>query len=108
GNNLKQLTKLLAAFHLKKRKFVINVKGFKMRSLNLEARKIAFIQEFLNIKSEKVIEQFERLLRTEKEETIEPISVEEYERKIESAMEDSKNGRMIKATELKEKVLKWS
>lgn len=88
--------------------YLLCKKGYKMRSLNLEARKIAFIQEFLNIKSEKVLTQLEKLLQKEREETFEPMAIEEYENQIDKAMDDSKNGRMIKATDLKEKVQTWS
>jgi len=79
-----------------------------MKSASLETRKIAFIKEFLNIKSEKVLTQLERLLRAEKENTFEAMSVQEYESEIDQALEDSTNGRMIKATDLKAKIQKWS
>ena len=73
-----------------------------MENVNIEARKIKFVQEFLNLKSERIISQLERLLHAETDGEFEPMSIEEYENQIDEAMEDSKNGRMIKAIDLKE------
>ena len=78
-----------------------------MESINIETRKIKFVQEFLSLKSERIISQLERLLRTETEKSFEPMSITEYENQIDEAMEDSKNGRMVKATDLKAKIQKW-
>lgn len=79
-----------------------------MENVNIEVRKIKFVQEFLNLKSERIISQLERLLHAETDEGFEPMSIEEYENQIDEAMEDSKNGRMIKVTDLKEEIQKWS
>lgn len=42
------------------------------------------------------------------EQNLNPMTTEEYHAEIDQAMEDSKNGRMIKATDLKAKIQKWS
>lgn len=42
------------------------------------------------------------------EKNLKPMSMEQYNAEIDQAMEDSKNGRMIKATDLKAKIQKWS
>ncbi len=80
--------------------------------MDLEARKISFVQEFLRLQNEEIISGLEKLLRNSKAELIEqnlkPMSMEEYNTEIDQAMEDSKNGRMIKATDLKAKIQKWS
>jgi len=78
-----------------------------MESTNIETRKIKFVQEFLDLKSERIISELERLLRTETGKSFEPMSSTEYESQIDEAMEDSKNGRMVKATDLKAKIQKW-
>lgn len=78
-----------------------------MESKNIETRKIKFVQEFLDLKSERIISELERLLRTETGKSFEPMSSTEYESQIDEAMEDSKNGRMVKATDLKAKIQKW-
>jgi len=78
-----------------------------MESTNIETRKIKFVQEFLDLKSERIISELERLLRTETGKSFEPMSSTEYESQIDEAMEDSRNGRMVKATDLKAKIQKW-
>jgi hypothetical protein len=80
--------------------------------MNLETRKINFIQEFLNLDNEDIILGFENLLRKTKTEQIEnslkPMSLKQLNSEIDLAMEDSENGRMIKATDLKTKIRQWS
>ena len=79
--------------------------------MDLEARKISFVQEFLRLQNEEIVSGLEKLLRIRKAELIEknfkPMTMEQYDAEIERAMEDSKNGRMIKATDLKAKIKKW-
>jgi|TARA_R110001583_G_C5473648_1_gene393088 H2-forming N5,N10-methylenetetrahydromethanopterin dehydrogenase-like enzyme len=80
--------------------------------MDLEARKITFVQEFLRLQNEEIVSGLEKLLRKRKTELIEksfkPMSMEQYNAEIDQAMEDSKNGRMIKATDLKAKIQKWN
>ena len=79
--------------------------------MDLEARKTSFIQEFLRLQNEEIISGLEKLLRKRRIELIEgnlePMSMKQYNAEIDQAMEDSKNGRMVKASDLKEKVQKW-
>tara|TARA_B110000093_G_scaffold176782_1_gene212740 strand:+ start:693 stop:827 length:135 start_codon:yes stop_codon:yes gene_type:complete len=42
------------------------------------------------------------------ENNFKPMSLVQYETEIDQAMEDSKNGKMIKATDLKSKTQKWN
>jgi hypothetical protein len=80
--------------------------------MDLEARKISFVQEFLRLQNEEIVSGLEKLLRKRKAELIEktfkPMSKEEYNAEIDQAMEDSKNGRMVKAIDLKAKIQKWN
>lgn len=80
--------------------------------MDLEARKISFVQEFLRLQNEEIVNGLEKLLRERKAELIEknlnPMNMEQYNAEIDQVMEDSKNGRMIKATDLKAKVQKWN
>jgi len=79
--------------------------------MDLEARKILFVQEFLRLQNEEIVSGLEKLLRIRKAELIEknfkPMTMEQYDAEIERAMEDSKNRRMIKATDLNAKIKKW-
>lgn len=80
--------------------------------MNLETRKIEFVQEFLKVQSEEIISGLENLLRKRKAELIEksfePMTMKQYNTEIDQAMDDSENGRMIKATDLKAKIQKWN
>lgn len=79
--------------------------------MDLEARKISFVQEFLRLQNEEIVSGLELLLRKRKAELIEgelkPMTMEQYNSEMDQAMEDSKNGRMIKASDLKSKMRKW-
>ncbi|WP_026838984.1 hypothetical protein [Gillisia sp. JM1] len=79
--------------------------------MDIEARKIEFIQEFLKIQSEDVINRLEKVLRKENKSSDEkgsqPMTIEEFNERIDESMEDSKNGRLIKASDLKAKMEKW-
>ena len=80
--------------------------------MDLEARKINFVQEFLRIENEKIINGLEKLLRKSKselfEENLSPMSLEQFHAEIDKALDDSENDRMIKASDLNAKVKKWS
>ncbi|ADR20602.1 hypothetical protein MATR_17730 [Marivirga tractuosa] len=75
--------------------------------MNIEARKISFIQEFLKLQNEDIINSLEQILKKGKlqsyHENLKPMSVEQLNSEIDQAMDDSKNGRMTKASELKAK-----
>ena len=80
--------------------------------MDLEARKISFVQEFLRLQNEDIISGLEKMLHKTKAELIkkglEPMSIKDYNEEINKALEDSKNNRIIKASDLKEKINKWS
>jgi hypothetical protein len=80
--------------------------------MNLETRKLELIQEFLKIQSEDVISRLEKILRKENKisenEDFKPMTIEEFNSRIDQSMEDSKNGRVIEASELKAKIDKWN
>lgn len=79
--------------------------------MDLEARKINFIQEFLRIENEKIINGLERMLRKSKSELFEQnltaMTLEQFNAEIDRALDDSENDRMIKTTDLKAKIEKW-
>jgi len=79
--------------------------------MNIEAKKLSFIQEFLRIDNENIINALESLLHRSKsevfEESLKPKTVEQLNDEIDEAIEDEKNGRTITAEELKRKVQEW-
>lgn len=80
--------------------------------MDLQARKIHFVQEFLRLQDEETISGLEKMLQKRKmellEENLKPMSLEQFNNEIDQALEDSKNGRVIKAVDLKAKIQKWS
>ncbi|MGY8911549.1 MAG: hypothetical protein ACKVIG_17050 [Flavobacteriales bacterium] len=80
--------------------------------MNIEARKIEFIQEFLKLQSDEAISKLEKILRKERNHfdnrKIEPMSVQELNMRIDKSMEDSKNGRLTEANDLLAEIKEWS
>jgi len=79
--------------------------------MNLETRKLSFIQEFLRLQNEEIVSGLENFLRKRKIELLEndlkPMSLEQFNKEIDQALDDSKNERIIKASDLKDKIQKW-
>ncbi|WP_339756480.1 hypothetical protein [Algoriphagus aquimarinus] len=82
-----------------------------MEMMELESRKIAFVQEFLRIQNEDIVSGLENLLRRKKVELIDksltPMSLNDLNKEIDIALDDSKKGRLISAQDLKAKVKNW-
>ena len=80
--------------------------------MNIEARKISLIQEFLKIDNEKIISAIENFLHKTKsekfDENIKPMSLEEFYFEIDKALEDEKNNRITNAKDLKKKIKEWN
>lgn len=81
--------------------FVYLVKVLKM---NLESRKIEFVQEFLKLQNEGTISRLEKLLRKEKdiskERVFEPMTKAELERRINQSESDFQNNRFKNSSDL--------
>lgn len=80
--------------------------------MDIQAKKIHFVQEFLRLKNEDLIDKFERLLRLEKvknyESEMTSMSMEEFNKMIDKAEEDSKQGRTISASDLRNEIDSWT
>lgn len=80
--------------------------------MNLEARKILLVQEFLKLDNEHIIEALEKLLRQNKleffEQNFKPMSLKQFNDEIDASLNDEENDRLIEATDLKNKIQKWS
>lgn len=72
--------------------------------MNLEARKIEFIQEFLKLQSEEAITRLEKMLRNEKQHSkeinFEPMSQEDLNKRIDQSESDFRNNRFKNSSEL--------
>ena len=80
--------------------------------MDLQTRKIVFIQEFFKLQNEEIILSFEKLMKKAKEkilkENIEPFTLEQFNERIDISLEDSKNGRIIELSELLSEIEKWN
>jgi hypothetical protein len=72
--------------------------------MNLEARKIEFVQEFLKLQSEDVISRLEKTLRKEKniseQKIFEPMFQTELNKRIDQSESDFRNNRFKSSSEL--------
>lgn len=72
--------------------------------MNLEARKIEFVQEFLKLQSEEAISRLEKILRNEKKMSenrlIEPMTQDELNKRIDQSESDFQNNRFKSSAEL--------
>ena len=77
--------------------------------MDLQTRKIEFVQEFLKIQSEELISQLENLLKNKNKKDVneseffKPISIEEFNTRIDQSENDFKNGKYKTTSELLEK-----
>ena len=77
--------------------------------MNIETRKIEFVQAFLNLQSEELISQFEILLKKAKqsERELKPFSIEELNPRIDSSLKDSTNDEITESNELLSEIRQW-
>lgn len=79
--------------------------------MDLQTRKISFVQEFLSIQSEEVISRLEKYLKKEKitmeEKAFQPMTIEELNRRIDQSEQDSINGRLIESKDILKEIKKW-
>jgi len=79
--------------------------------MDLQSRKISFIEEFLRVQNEEIISGLEKYLKKKKNELFEknlkPMSLKQFNKEIDQALDDSANGSLIAVNDLKDKVQKW-
>jgi len=79
--------------------------------MDLQTRKISFVQEFLRLQNEEIVSLLEQILRRRKAELLDgalaPMTAEQLNEEIDRALDDSKNDRVISAKDLKNEIKKW-
>jgi len=79
--------------------------------MDIQTRKINFIQDFLRLRNTKLIEKLENILLEDKakdyEANLKPMSVDSFNQMIDKSIEDVHQGNVVDARELKETVKKW-
>jgi hypothetical protein len=80
--------------------------------MNIETRKIEFIQEFLKLDNEDVIIGLEKILKlatpSEYKEDFLPFTLEEFNKRIDQSITDFNNGRYISSEDLEAKIDQWN
>ena len=80
--------------------------------MDLEARKITFLDKFMTLQNSDIVSQFENLLlklkRSDSSDKFEPMSKGELNKRIDKSMDDSKNGRLTETSVLKAEIKTWS
>lgn len=78
--------------------------------MDLQTRKIDFIQEFLKVESEELISRLENLLQSREEKNddhFQPMTMGEFNDRIDRSMEDVKNGKVISQEDLLKEIDTW-
>ena len=78
--------------------------------MDIQTRKIEFVQELLKLENEELLTQLEDLLHSKnlsKNSDLKPMSVAELNKRIDQAMDDSKNNRLTTSDELIVEIDKW-
>ncbi len=79
--------------------------------MDIQTRKLHFIEDFLRYANSSVLEKFEQILRQEREKELEkeikPMTLTQYEHRIYKAIEDIKEGKVKSAKSLKKEIASW-
>jgi hypothetical protein len=79
--------------------------------MNIQARKLVLIEEFLRISDENLISKIESFIKQEKkishERNLKPMELSEFHKMIDQAKQDSEAGRVVSHHDLKKKVKTW-
>lgn len=78
--------------------------------MDIQTRKIEFIQEFLKLQNEELISRLEDLLRASKSKNddFKQMTIEELNSRVNQSMSDSANDRLTNSDDLIAEIEKWS
>lgn len=77
--------------------------------MDITARKLNFVQQFLKLSDEKTIDKLEKLLykETKTSDDHSPMTIEEFYAMIDKSENDHKNGNVIEAKDILNQIDKW-
>jgi len=78
--------------------------------MDIQTRKIEFIQEFLKLQNEELIARLENILRSNKSiksSDFKPMTITELNKRIDQSISDSENNRLTTSSELIAEIEKW-
>ena len=79
--------------------------------MDIQTRKIVFIQEILKLQNEDLLLRLEHLLRSEKTDkcnNFEPMSTDEFYKRIEQSMKDSDEEKLTNSKDLIAEIEEWT
>lgn len=78
--------------------------------MDIQTRKIEFVQEFLKLQNEELLSHLERLLRSNKSKNKEfkPMSIDELNTRIDKSINDSNNDQLTTSKDLMTEIEQWS
>ena len=80
--------------------------------MDLQSRKISFVQEFLSIESEELISRLENLLKNKntafKNTELNSMTISELNRRIDQSEEDSNKGKLTEMEDFLDEIEKWN
>ena len=81
------------------------------KKMDIQARKLHFVQEFLRVADEELVGKLEKLLRTERKKKLDqdllPITLKEFNEIIDKSEDDFTNGRETEARNLLDQIDSW-
>ena len=79
--------------------------------MDLQTRKISFVQEFLKIQSEEVVARMEKALKEEKKNirgiNMRPMTQKELNQRIDQSLLDSENSLLTENNDLTKEIREW-
>lgn len=79
--------------------------------MNTTDRKLKFVQEYLRLTDEDIIEKLEQLLGSERKKKVsrelDPLTMEEFNKKIDESEDDFKKGRFTESNDLFKSIDTW-
>lgn len=79
--------------------------------MDISRRKIEFIKDFLQLQNEALITRLENIIKKEKakdDKLFSPMSIEDFNQRIEQSIKDAEEGRIISAEDLLKEIDGWS
>lgn len=79
--------------------------------MDLQSRKLAFVQQFMQLENEEIVSELEDFLKLElaqyKDSELRPMTIEEFNANLAMAFDDIANNRVITNEELQQKIQQW-
>jgi len=76
--------------------------------MNLEQRKLVFVQEFLLVNNESTLTRLEEVLSEAlANDDFKPLTLEQFESDIDESLADSESGRIVSIEELEKQIKTW-